>query len=446
MLLSGLRRTNKQISSVIKRLKELRTGSAIERADYVKIEDLFVNNEVLGHQWREFSECVVMESRSDGSVQYRNTVGASEFFNFEDVVNTSDAWRYNVKFNFFNVVPNLLTGFGILGTFIGIVKGLPSHGEIDVDQFVNGVKMSFGTSICGLLSATIFTFVEKFNVDRTEHVVSELAQEIDRLFRRKVEQEYLINIANHLEQQNTTLKTLATEIGGEIVKSITGGGIDTVKIGDGVKEGIKEGFEKLGANLEQLNELHGTYQDSARLILDESKGVGIAVSYLNKAVQGYSGNVEDTSKRFENMGIKLEELSNKQSTQMEQISNTSENIVKASQISQESIDKLVSTKDDFQKSFSQTSDSLEKMVSSFSGLVEDYNTKTQGAMNETFKSFDDELSKAVSSLGKGIGEMAEGVDNMAYYLAQLKQFSDQALKELEESKEASPDIPPPIES
>ena len=284
-------------------------------------------------------------------------------------------------------------------------------------------------------------------MDRTEHVVNELAQEIDRLFKRKVEQEYLMNIHQAMEEQNSTLKTLASEIGGEIVKSITGMGIDTVDIGDNVKEGIANGFANLGENLSQLNEIHKTYQDSARVILDESKSVGVAVTYLNKAVQGYSGNVDDTSKKFEIASNKLESLTDKQSQQISSFETTSSNIIKAAEISQGSIDKLIETKDSFQTAFTKTSEDLGEMVTSFTSLVNEYNSKTQNSLSGTFKTFDNELSKAVTSLGKGVGEMSEGVDNIAYYLGQLKSQVDTAIKEMEvKEKENKDDSPPPFES
>ena len=74
------------------------------------------------------------------------------------------------------------------------------------------------------------------------------------------------------------------------------------------------------------------------------------------------------------------------------------------------------------------------MVSSFTALVNEYNSKTQNSLSGTFKTFDNELSKAVTSLSKGVGEMSEGVDNIAYYLGQLKSQVDNTIKEMEKRK------------
>jgi len=453
LLWTGMSKVKKQIRKMLKSLKAFETDAAIDRSEFVAISDLFLTNNVLKHQWREFEECVVIDRLSDGTEQYRNTVAANDFFNFEDVVNTANSWTFDIKFNFFNVVPNLLTGLGILGTFIGIINGLQadpnvataSVGGIDINTFIGGLRGSFGTSICGLFLATFFTLVEKLKMDRCEHIVNELSQEIDRLFKRKVEQEYLLNISNALEEQNSTLKTLAAEIGGEVIKGITGMGIDTVDIGDNVKEGISQGFTRLGENLGEINDLHKTYQDSAKIIIEESKNVGIAVTYLNKAVQGYSGNLNDTSAKFVSASEKLEALNVQQTKQIESFGSTTENIIKAAELSNGSIDKLVSTKEEFQTAFSKTSSDLEQMVSSFSTLVDEYNSKTQGALTNTFTAIDTEMSKAVTSLGKGIGEMSEGVDNMGHYLGQLKSFVDKALVEIENTKKSeSGDVPPPL--
>ena len=253
LLFLGLRRVKLKIKKKLKELNKFDVSAAINRRDFREIERIFQDDEILGHQWREFKECVVIDCLSDDREEYHNTVAASKFFNFDDVVNTSKSWVFNIKFNFFNVVPNLLTGLGILGTFVGIISGLPdSNTTFDTSSFIVGLKKSFGTSICGLFLASLFTFFEKLKIDKAEHIVSQLAQEMDRLFKRKVEQEYLKEINSSMEEHGKTLKTLATEIGSEVIKSITGAGIDTVEISSNVKSGIESGFTKLGENLKEI--------------------------------------------------------------------------------------------------------------------------------------------------------------------------------------------------
>ena len=421
LLFIGLRRVKVKIKQKLKRLSKFDVSAAINRRDFIEIEHIFKDDKVLGHQWREFKECVVLDCLSDEREEYHNTVAASNFFNFDDVVNTSRSWAFNIKFNFFNVVPNLLTGLGILGTFIGIISGLPdSNTTFDTSSFVVGLKKSFGTSICGLSLASVFTFFEKLKIDKAEHVVSQLAQEMDRLFKRKVEQEYLKDIHSSMEEHSKTLKTLATEIGSEVTKSITGAGIDTVEISSNIKSGIESGFVKLSENLKEINEAHRTYQEGAETILRESKDIGIAMTYLNKAIQGHSLNLNDASEKFKDSSNALENLTEKQIQQTGSMGEIAANIMAASETSQNSIDKLIETKNSFQESFSKTSHDLNDMVGSFGTLVSEYNSKTQGALSRTFEIFDSELSKSIRKINAGVGGMSDGVENLAHFLGELK--------------------------
>lgn len=426
----GLRKVKKHIIAKIAVLKSFGDSAAIDRKDFVKIKEEFLKDQVLSHQWREFEECVVLDQKNDFE-EYRNTIAASEFFNFDDVVNTSNTWIFNIKFNFFNVVPNLLTGLGILGTFVGIIQGLSkstadSNSPLDIDMFIEGLHTSFGTSICGLLLATIFTFYEKLKMDRAEHFVNELAQEVDRLFKRKVEQEYLNDIHRSLEEQNASIKTLASQIGEQIVKSFAGGGINTVDVSNTIKDSIAAGFEQLNDNLKNINEAHTAYQERAQNILDGSKDVGLAITYLNKAVDGYTDSLISTTSKFESVGDKLQNINEQQLQQINSFGESTNNIIQAANTTNESINSLIKVKEDFQISFTQTSTRLNEMVSEFTNLVENYNGQNLESITNTFKAFDQELAKIVTNLSKGTSGISEGVDNMAYYLSELKKDIDQA--------------------
>ena len=88
-----------------------------------------------------------------------------QFFNFDSVVINSEKWLLGIKFGMFDSVPNILTGLGIFGTFVGIVIGLPETLQGDIalhmEEFIRGMRVAFGTSILGLIFSLIFTFFDK---------------------------------------------------------------------------------------------------------------------------------------------------------------------------------------------------------------------------------------------------------------------------------------------
>ena len=144
------------------------------------------------------------------------------------------------------------------------------------------------------------------------------------------------------------------------------------------------------------------------------------MTYINKAIQGHSSNLNDASEKFKDSSNILENLTEKQIQQTTSMGEISTNIMAASEISQSSIDKLIETKNSFQDSFSKTSHDLNDMVGSFGTLVSEYNSKTQGALSRTFEIFDNELSKSITKINAGVGGMSDGVENLAHFLGELK--------------------------
>ena len=82
--------------------------------------------------------------------------------------------------NRLNQVAGVMTGLGILGTFIGLSLGLQSFNtgttaEItnSIEPLMGGIKVAFHTSIYGLVFSIVFNFVYKRRLDDAEKAVHE---------------------------------------------------------------------------------------------------------------------------------------------------------------------------------------------------------------------------------------------------------------------------------
>ncbi len=77
-----------------------------------------------------------------------------------------------------NLVAGVMTGLGILGTFIGLSLGLQSFNtgttaEItnSIEPLMDGIKVAFHTSIYGMVFSLVFNFVYKCRLDDAEQAV-----------------------------------------------------------------------------------------------------------------------------------------------------------------------------------------------------------------------------------------------------------------------------------
>ena len=123
--------------------------------------------------WTEFAETLILpESESDDPI--RNTSEVSRYLNDATIISP------RISSGFYQAVPNLLTGVGILGTFFGLAAGVgsassglssskPAEITAALQQLLGGASLAFWTSIAGISASILFLIVERF-VSRRLHV------------------------------------------------------------------------------------------------------------------------------------------------------------------------------------------------------------------------------------------------------------------------------------
>lgn len=145
----------------------------------------------LRHAWLEFDECLLRTpvpvvlppgAPSERDVPpIENTRSPRDYFNLTTVVEP------HIHIRFYNTVPNHLTGFGILGTFVGLAAGvgLAQTGLAGQDfpgmqralgLLLSGASLAFMTSIVGLLFAIVFLVSERVMMSRLVKSLDEWAE------------------------------------------------------------------------------------------------------------------------------------------------------------------------------------------------------------------------------------------------------------------------------
>ena len=101
-------------------------------------------------------------------VRWRQTVPAEAYFNIEAMV------AVELRTEYFKHQPGIFTGLGIIGTFVGLLKGLmtfnissvPEKVRQSLDSLIHGVLEAFVVSACAILLAMVTTFLEKLAISR----------------------------------------------------------------------------------------------------------------------------------------------------------------------------------------------------------------------------------------------------------------------------------------
>ena len=187
-----------------------------------ELKEKFSGKGELAEAWQEFEDSLITHTKHDGdqeTVVYK-TDEASLFFSEDRLLGQHLNLRY------WNSVPALLVGLGILGTFIGLVWGLIPFSDIDfketnqiqeaIKKLLSGVSTAFVTSVWGMLTSLLFNGLEKWRISRVNRAIASLQRALDRLFTLKIAEEIAYQQQIELEQQTAALKSFSTDLADRI--------------------------------------------------------------------------------------------------------------------------------------------------------------------------------------------------------------------------------------
>ena len=170
-------------------------GAPPERVD---LDDLHTLDKAMRSEprleqaWLHFRKTFVVE-RTAWFIEPKvfATRTAAEFFP-RDLLNS----RLNLAF--YHQFPSLITGGGLLLTFLAILIGLSKlHADgshiVGIQGLINGLAGKFLTSIVGLLCANLFVLLEKSAMHRLARTQQQFVTMVDELFPRKTMEQMLEN-------------------------------------------------------------------------------------------------------------------------------------------------------------------------------------------------------------------------------------------------------------
>lgn len=219
-----LRRILTSVISAIQSLKQLRDTAPVDRD---QVAQVLAQDATLAHLWTEYTETLHEQyDYVDGQrrlVAVRATVPAEVFFNTQVLVDTP------LNTEFFRHLPGLLTGIGIIGTFLGLIVGLsgfePTGSAEEVKaslgKLMHGVMDAFIASAGAIGAAMIITFLEKRELNRRYKQVEQLTQAIDALYEAGAGEEYLARLVRAAEESATQTKQLKQSLVDDLKQILT---------------------------------------------------------------------------------------------------------------------------------------------------------------------------------------------------------------------------------
>ncbi len=108
--------------------------------------------------------------------------------NVEDYINDDTVTHGPGNATLAELIPNLLTSLGILGTFMGLSRGLSSLNFADATQLVQGIpdllggmRFAFGTSVAGISCSIIFNMLNRISQGSSYRAIDDFVTSFTQL-------------------------------------------------------------------------------------------------------------------------------------------------------------------------------------------------------------------------------------------------------------------------
>ncbi|RKU21196.1 hypothetical protein C6503_04990 [Candidatus Poribacteria bacterium] len=426
-LLKIIRQTH-SIGSLAKEVGNL--GSKYDRpADPGILNDLEKvfedENKLFKKAWQEFKESLVIPERR--KVVYK-TDEASFFFSEDRLLGQA------LNLRFWNSVPALLVGLGILGTFVGLVWGLIPFSGIDfkqteeirraIEELLSGVSTAFVTSVWGMLVSLLFNGVEKLCIGKVSREIAILQDVLDVPFTLKTEEEIAEKQKDELEQQTAALKSFSTDLANDIKGAMADGRQELIRelhsatkaFSSAITEQLEPTFNNLNTALEELQrQKEESSTDAIQQLVEEFQK-----SLSGSATAQMEALAETVSKASESLITLPEQLGRIMVGVQEQVNQTHGLLSKTSQNQAEQMKSM-----------------MEGMLSAFQEAIDTHQaglSATTDSVNEEMEQIANKIRDLLKSTADRTDEqLAKRTTDMEKVSAQSIQMLQTTIEKLQES-------------
>jgi ABC-type transporter Mla subunit MlaD len=311
-----------------RRLERTRRAAGGEAIDPDVIANAVMSQKRLAHLWSEFRQTLHPQKEVDDIgqervVRWRATALAEVFFTDQAIVEAP------LGAEFFRHLPGILTGIGIIGTFLGLITGLqqfdtdPARVQESLKHLIQNVGHAFFVSLVAIALAMVFTFLEKILLTAGYRQAARLREAIDSCFDAGASEEYLARLVHASETSATQaahIKDALVADLGQILSDLTQRQVQaTEALGRDIPaglsqalampmEGIASAVQRLGANQGEavsalLTDVLASFSAQMREMFGgQLVGINDLLHQTNSAMQSVVGRFDELANRLGGAG------------------------------------------------------------------------------------------------------------------------------------------------
>jgi ABC-type transporter Mla subunit MlaD len=181
------------------------------------LDKIFDDSQVISFPWNSFKTKLIRREFAGESEEFNDREQVWSSCSAADVYSESISYAKGFNKQRFVAIPGILTGIGLLFTFLAILIGLLDVKILDnkvhgLEGLIGGLSGKFISSIVALFSATIFLFVEKSVFYKMNAVRHSLIDAMDKLFPVRTEAHFLDELCQTMKSQNAAFRTFNSDL------------------------------------------------------------------------------------------------------------------------------------------------------------------------------------------------------------------------------------------
>jgi uncharacterized protein with HEPN domain len=459
------KQVSRELTSALVSLREIKSQGTCTDLDGIREKVMF--STTLKSCWDEFSDTLHGQKKTDsqGIMQvnrYRATALANSFFTEQIVISTP------LKAEFFKHLPGILTGIGIIGTFLGLILGLftfdvskdPELVRTSLRNLLSSVGNAFVVSLAAIFLAMLITWLEKRAINRLYTELDELCGLIDSLFEAGAGEEYLQRLVDASETSATQamqmkesivtdLKQVLTELTNQQIAAMTANSSQlSQSIGDSITQGLVDPLTKISEAVQTVGNSQG--EGVTKLLTDvmsrfvtEMDGMfGSQMRGMNEMLVQTASTIQDASQRFEQLANQIQQAGNGAADAMsKRVEEALLNMQNAQASSNEQmrifVEQLKQNMSQGQTESTELTKNLVKELSeSTTALVrslQDQSNSAQLAHSDRQKERDEQMNRLLEHLKESItNTQTESATATTQLLGRLGESTEKLVKQLED--------------
>jgi hypothetical protein len=208
-------------------------------ATFNQLADIFSKSSPLHRPWNNFVADVVSRRQASGEEEYWASESAEGAFSEEALYGS------RINLGFFTSLPGIVTGTGLLFTFLAIlvalldVKLTETQQITGLDLLIQGLSGKFVSSIAALLSATTFLLFERVLLHRLTRARVDLIASLNAFVPKLTSARLLADVQRDISEQSVAFRSFNADL--------------STKLKQGFSEGLGPTIQRMVETIEELN-------------------------------------------------------------------------------------------------------------------------------------------------------------------------------------------------